>query len=53
MLPCSSTSASIVVCTSLVYHRGTWDGPQNKRCPRPSGRRGHRAAPQLAVRVPP
>ena len=29
MLPCSSTSASIVVCTGLVYHRGTRDGPQN------------------------
>jgi transposase len=30
-------------------HRGS----AAKRCPRPSGRRGHRAAPQLAVRVPP
>ncbi len=28
-------------------------GSAAKRCPRPSGRRGHRAAPQLAVRVPP
>ena len=28
-------------------------GSAAKRCPRPSGRRGHRAAPQLALRVPP
>jgi len=28
-------------------------GSAAKRCPRPSGRRGHRAAPRLAVRVPP
>ena len=28
-------------------------GSAAKRCPRPSRRRGHRAAPQLAVRVPP
>jgi hypothetical protein len=28
-------------------------GSAAKRCPRPTCRRGHRAAPQLAVRVPP
>jgi hypothetical protein len=31
MLPCSSTSASIVVCTRLVYHHRTRHGPSNLR----------------------
>jgi hypothetical protein len=46
--PCSLSVPSPLIPMS-AEHRGS----AAKRCPRPSRRRGHRAAPQLVVWVPP